>query len=220
MPPANQNLYTPPTLGQAPPPQANYDFFLNPPKPPKQPLTKRFSAGSFQKKMLTVAACGIVLIILIVVISSLLGSGSNMTAFITTAQDQTELVRVATEANSQATVQNTKNLSQSIELSLTSAQQQTLNYLKTNGRVLSTGQLGATKNAQTDKELTAATAASNFNAVFAQVMQTGLKGYINDLKIANSSASPKGKTLLKSEFNSAELLLTQTNAAISSLQSQ
>jgi hypothetical protein len=159
------------------------------------------------------------LIIFFVVISSLLGGGINFTPYITVVQDQNELIRVATEANGKTTVQTTSNFSQNVELSLTTAQQQLLNYLQANKQKVSPSQLIATENAKTDQTLSAATAASNFDAVYLNVVQAGLQKYINDLKLAYPIAK-SGKTLLLQEFDGAVLLLTQDQTTASSLQNQ
>jgi len=203
----------------APTPQVNYDFFLNPPPKSKLPLLK-LNTGSLKMRLIIVAGGLLVLIIIIIIVSSLLGGGNKSTPFIAVAQDQNELVRVATEANGQTTVQTTANLDQNVELSLTSAQQQLLEYLHTNGSKISTKQLIATVNTKTDQALAAATAVSNFDAVFAQVMQTGLQSYIHDLKVATLTTGPNSKILLNNDINSATLLLAQANTTVSSLQNQ
>lgn len=214
----NQPADSNPVTGQPPTPQANYEFFLNPQPTAKRPLLN-FKGGSFKKRLMIVSGGGIGLIIFFVIISSLLGGGTNFTTYIAVAQDQNELIRVATEANDKANLQTTKNFSQSVDTSLTSGQQQILSYLGINGQKVSTSQLGATENTETDQELAAATAASNFDAVYLKVMETGLQNYINDLKLAYPTAKG-GKTLILQDFNGAELLLTQAKSIAGSLQSQ
>lgn len=201
------------------PPPTNYDFFMS----PTSSLPKKFNlpgGQSLPKRLLVIGGGLVALIIIIIVLSSLLGSSGNTTQLIAVVQDQNELVRVATEASSQQSAeQTTQNLAQSVQLSLTSAQQQLLTYMKSNGRKVGTAQLTATKDAKTDQELTAAEAASNFDPIFAQVMQTGLQSYAQDIKAAYAAAGPKGKALLQTDYNGAQLLLTQSKALTSSPQS-
>lgn len=159
-----------------------------------------------------------VLIIAIIVISSLLGGGGNLLPAITVAQDQTELARVAAEGSNQAVQQTTLNLAETTNLSLTSSQSQWVSYLAAAGHQLSPTQLSATKNLKTDQELTAAAADSNYDSVFVNVMQSELAGYIRDIQAAYPTVGPKGKTLLKNDFQGAKLLAQQAAAAASALQ--
>ncbi|HUC88382.1 MAG TPA: hypothetical protein VMR95_04550 [Candidatus Binatia bacterium] len=219
MPPVSQNPSPVVSSGQAAPNPANYDFLLNPAPVPKKPLLN-LSNVSFTKRIIIIIGGVFGLIILLVIVSSILGGGSAPTPIIVVAQDQNELVRVATEANGQATLQTTQNLGQEVELSLTSAQQQLLAFLETGGKKIGTSQLTATKDVSTDQELTSATAASDFDTVFAQIMQTELQSYVRNIATAYSTVGPNGKALLKSEYNSGKVLLTMANSTLSSLPSQ
>ncbi len=219
MPPTNPTSSPLPMPGPAPNNQSSYDFFLHPaPTPKPQRFRLNFGSSSFIKKVIILVGGAVGLIIVFAIISSLIGGGSNITPLINVAQDQNELVRVATEATGQATLQTTQNLGQSVELSLTSAQQQLLKYLKDNGHTISSSQLQATKNSQTDKQLTAAASASDFDGAFTTVMQSQLKAYLNDINSAYSSVGPKGKALLKNQYNGGKLLLSEATATIDTLQ--
>jgi hypothetical protein len=198
---------------------ARYDFFMGETQQPK--VKVRLPGGfSLGRRLLVIIGGLVVLTILIVIVSFLFGGSSNFTSFIAVAQDQNELVRVATEATGQTTEQPTQNLATSVQLSLTSAQQQLLTYLNTNGHTVSTKQLTATKDLKTDQQLTAAEAASTFDTVFSQVIVTNLQSYTQDLKTALSTAGPKGAALLKSDLTGAQLLLSQAQSVASSLSSQ
>lgn len=202
-------------------PTTNYDFFMNPAAAPPPRRFNVLGGQSFPKRILLIGIGLVVVVIVIVGLSSLLGGSGDTAQLTKVAQDQNELARVATEASSQQdAVQTTQNLAQSVQLSITSAQQQLLTYMKSNGQNVGTKLLAATKDAKTDQELTAAEAASNFDPVFGQVMQSGLQGYAQDIKTAYPLVGSKGKVLLQSEYNGAQLLLTQANAVASSLQAQ
>jgi hypothetical protein len=172
---------------------------------------------SLKQRLLLIGGVAVVLIIIGVVLASLLGGNGNTLQYVAVTQDQNELTRVATEASTQAVQQTTQNFAENVVLSLGSAQQQLLAYLKSNGRKVSTAQLSATKDTKTDQELTAAAAASNYDVVFAQVMQTELNSYLQDIKTVYPTAGPKGKTILQNDFNGAKLLLTQANELAASL---
>jgi hypothetical protein len=215
MPPQNQAPYNPPS-----PVQTRYDFIMNPEKPKRKLSLNLLRGKSLGKRILIIAAGAVVLIILIVGLSSLFGGSGNTPEYIAVAQDQNELIRVANEATGHAAVQNTNNLAESVQLSITSAQEQLLTYLGGNGHKVNSKELTATKDIKTDQELTAAEAASNYDVVFAQVMQSGLQGYIQDIKTVYPSAGPKGKSMLINDYNGAKLLLSQANTLSSTLQAQ
>jgi hypothetical protein len=216
MPPQNPTPYTSPTPPK--PAETPYDFMMGQP-PSKSRLRLNLLGGqSFKRRLLLIGGVAVVLVIIAVVLSSLLGGSSNTLQYVAVTQDQNELSRVAGEASDQAVQQTTQNFAESVVLSLGSAQQQLLAYLKSNGRKVSTAQLGATKDTKTDQELTAAAAASNYDVVFAQVMQTELNSYMQDIKTVYPTAGPKGKTILQNDFNGAKLLLIQANALTTSLQ--
>jgi hypothetical protein len=197
-----------------------YDFFMAPPAAPKRGLNLLLGGQSFRKRLLVVIGVVVVSCLVIALVSSLLGGSTYVTQFEVVAQDQNELIRVATEAASQTSLQTTLNLAETVQLSLTSAQQQLLTYLQVNGHALSTTQLSAPKALKTDQALTAAEAASNFDPVFAGIMQTGLQSYAQDIKTAYAVAGPKGKLLLQKDYSGAQLLLTQSSALAGSSQSQ
>jgi hypothetical protein len=216
--PPNQYANQEPPAGQAPGSQPNYEFFLNPAPAPKQPLIN-LGSTSLTKRIIIVVGGLVGFIIIIAILSSLLGSHTNYMPIITVAQDQNELVRVSTEGSTTSTTQTTQNLALNVELSLTTTQLQLLAYLKANGQVVSTTELDATRDASTDQALAAATAVSNYDAVFSKIMQTGLQNYINDLKTAYPTVGVKGKALIKQEAVGAKLLLDQANATANSLSS-
>lgn len=204
------------TAGQNTSSQQNYDFFLNPPPPPKKPLIN-LGASSLTKRIV-MAVGGIVgLIIVVVILSSLLGNHTNFVPLISVAQDQNELIRVATEGVTKASIQTTENLASNIELTLTTDQLHLLDYLTTNKQTVSSKVLDATKDSSTDQALTTALAESNYDTVFIQTMQSGLTNYYNAIKSAYQTAGSKGKALLKQDAASDKILINQANAAANSL---
>ena len=192
--------------------QTPYEFIMNPAKPPRKPLLSGMAGGSLMTKIAVFGGGAVVLIMLIVVVSSVLGSrGSNLQPLVSAGQDQTELIRIATFGIDKAVDQRTKNSAISIRLSLLSDNQALVTYLANNGQKVDGKILGLKKDARTDTQLNQATAASNFDPVFMDVLQKQLTTYQRNLKTAYAStAGPKGKTLLNNEYKAAALLLTQT----------
>jgi len=188
-----------------------YDFILNPENPVKKPLL--IPTGNSMLSRLAIGVGGlVVLVILVVVIAGLLGgsSGGNLAALTTVAQDQTELTRVANLSTSQTPSQDVANVAINTSLSVSSAKQQLLTYLADNGHNLGVKDLNLKRDTRTDTQLQTAAAASNFDSTFISVLQTQLDAYQRDLKLAyGSTTGPKGKALLSSQYDAAELLLKQ-----------
>lgn len=201
-----------------PPAPGNYDFFLNPaqaPKPKKLPNVPGVRSP-FLKRIILIVGGGIFLIIVIAILASVIFGSKSDTGLLTAAQAQTELIRVATEGTQQATVQTAKNLAVTTQLALDTDQGQLLAYAAKHGTKISTRQLGLTKNAATDQQLSNAQAASNFDAVFAGVMQTGLQAYLTSIQQTfKATANKSEQQVLNTDYVHAKLLLTQANTAVS-----
>jgi hypothetical protein len=211
MPPQGQN-------------QNPYEFFLNPAPAPKKNIFSGFSQGgsSFSQRLFLIIAGGIVLVIIIVIFSSLLSSsGLNTTSLITIGKDQNQLINISTTAAITATQQLTLNLAVNIEFGLTTDLQQLTAYAKNHSFTLPAKQLVPLPNPTINQELSAAQAASNYDIVYLQVMQKLLSVYTSDLSYAyNKTSLSSQKQLLKTDYQHANILIAQTNSALSNLQSQ
>jgi hypothetical protein len=199
-----------------------YDFFLNPPPKPKPSLVPSIPGvkDPFLKKILVLVGGGTLLIIIVVVLASVIfGGSSNSAELIKLAQQQNEMVRVSTEATPLATQQPAKSLAISVELSLTTSQQQLLTYLKQHHQKISSNELLLSKSAATDLQLTNAKAASNYDNVFAQIIQTQLQAYTSAIKQDFAGTSNAAlQQLFRTEYQGGTLLLTQANNAVTALQ--
>jgi len=206
----------PPQQATHNPAQQPYEFILNPQQAPKSNgLVGILRGGSILKLVGLIGGAAIVLIIVIVALSSLLGGGKDYSTLVVVAEDQAELIRIATLGTSSATGQSTQNVAYNAKLSLTSNQQQLLAYLSSNGKKVSVKQLALKQNAGSTTTLKNAIATSTFDSAFNDVMKTDLTTYMKDLSTAyKTNPGPKGKVLLSKTYNQAELLqaqLTQAN---------
>lgn len=201
-------------------PQQNsgqYDFFMNPENAPKRSLLPSAPGGdsSFGKRIVVILGGAVLLLIVGVVISSLLsGGGGNTSRLLTVAEDQTELVRVATLGTTSATATTTQNFSQSCALSIQSAQLQLTSFISSHGGGKpSSKTLALKQNSATDTALSNATASSSFDATYTSIMQTQLSAYKNDLNTAYKNANNSSeKQLLSSDYNDAQLLVQELNS--------
>ncbi len=216
-----------PEQSPAPPPiqpgQSPYDFLLNPASVPKSKLVSKvpLPRDPFLRRVVIVLGGGIGLIIVIALLAGVIFSGGSGSSLTTLAQEQNELIRIATAAANQATVQTTKNLAVNTQTILTTNQQQLLAYAKKHGQSIGTKQLGLTKSSATDTQLANALAASNYDTVFIQITQAQLTTYSKLLKQTFSSTSnATGKQLLRADYAAAGALTTQAGSAASALANQ
>ncbi len=187
-----------------------YDFITNPAKPPRQSL---LNGKPPAVRAAIVSGVLLVLIILGIFIKGLFGGSSNLTSFISIAQDQEELIHIATGAALQKDLSiNNKNLAATTKLSLATAQLQIITYLNTNHKKINPKVLNLKVSLETDDQLTAAAAATTYNQTFKEIMKTKLTSYMSDLEQSyGQTKGPKGLALLKSDYAGAQLLLEQLN---------
>jgi hypothetical protein len=206
----------PQQLHQSPKPGSEYDFFMNPQKPPKQsPLTRYSSGNSLAVRLVVIVAIAFGVMILLSIVISALGGGNNKSNLIVVAQDQNELIRVAGLANTSGanqSSQQTQNFAQSASLSISSDQTVLLNFMAAHVGKPNPHQLTATKDLTTDSALNNSIASSSFDSTFTSVMQKQLTNYQSALKTAYASShSITEKQLLNNDYLNAALLLQQIN---------
>ncbi len=199
---------------QTPDPPPNYDFFLNPTAAPKRRLLP--TPTSFKQRLLVTAIGAMVFIILVIVLlSTVFGNHTSVTGLVTIAQEQNELIRVATEGFTNASQQTAKDLAINVELSVTTDQQELLAYLKTVGKTPSTKTLAAAYNANTDSQLNAAQVASNYDLTLSQIFKNELSTYSQTLQQTFASTTlTSQRKLISQDYSAANILIKQADAAI------
>lgn len=188
----------------------SYDFIMNPGAKPKGGLFK--GGDKKQRLLITVIAGGIGLVVVFIVLNLLFGgSGGSTDRLNGLVQQQTELIRVASLGEQDATDDTAKNLAITVELSLTSAKSQTTTTLSKVGGKLNTKLVGAKKDSATDEALAAAKKANRFDDVFVATMKEELTDYQAELKdFFNSTSSNTEKTLLQQLYKDAGVLIDST----------
>jgi hypothetical protein len=194
-----------------PPTGNSYDFILNPQKAPK---AKKIGFGGNSNFGFTIAIIvgGAVffMVILALILNAFGGSGGRTTDFISLTQTQTELIRISDQGAKSAVQQSTKNLSVTIQYSVSTQRQQTLNYLGRNGTTVGEKDLKLKQNATTDQQLASAKATSTFDLVFAEIMQDQLTTYANSLKqVHGLTTNQFEKELLSTYHEQTQLLISQ-----------
>ncbi len=198
---------------QQPAPQSaplgeQYNFIMNPAKPHKPAL---IAGGSALKRGGIIAGGLAILVILAIVVASIFSSGKNTAkVFIPVMQQQTELIRITTAAGLVTTQQNTQALTNAVNLSLTSAQQQLATYLSQNHQKIKPATLALAHNKTADTQLTNAQANDTYDSTLNGILQNDLNSYSQALKTAYAAnPGPKGRQLLSKQYDAAQLLLKQ-----------
>lgn len=203
-----QGPYVPNPAPSSLPP--GYEFMASTPPP------KRASSvpSSMIMRVVIVVVGLIVLLILFSVIKGIFSGGSNKPQLLSVAQDQQELIHLTTNALLVQTLStSSKNAAITTQLSITSEQSQLLHYMVKTGIKVNAKQLSLKLSLATDKELTDAAAASSYDATLKTILQTKLGVYQKDLKQAYAKTSgPKGRELLKGDYDGAGLLLIQLDS--------
>jgi hypothetical protein len=192
-----------------------YDFITNPEQPSSRRALPSLPGISPTAMRAALIAGGLVaLLILFIVIKGLLSGGGNLPSFVSVAQDQQELIHLATNASQQhGTTTGNQNFAATASLSLTSSQAAIVQYLAANGQKVNAKVLGLKISAATDSQLTAAAAATTYDQTFQQIMKTDLTAYLSRLQQTyKQTTGGKGRALLSDDYKQAQLLLTQLNA--------
>lgn len=202
----------------APPPQPHeYEFIVNPNKPSRRNLNLMPTGASLPVRVAVIGGGLFALLVIFLIIKGLLSGGGNTQALITVAQDQQQMIHLATNAGQQTGLSITnQNFAVTAQTTLTSAQTQLVTYLKTNGHKVGAKTLSLKVSTNLDQELTTAAGNSTYDSTFRETMQTQLNDYQQALRTAyQQTKGPKGRKLLSDQFKGAQLLKQQLNAPAS-----
>lgn len=193
--------------------QPNYDFIMNPNS--SAPKTGGSPNGLLGKVLVGVGILAVLVVLLIIGAKLFSGGGDlNKPAMLAVAQDQAAITHLLVTGTEDSTTAANKNFSATATLSFKNDQAAFTQYLSSNGykpaAVLLNGKISAT----TDSSLTTAQASSNFDTVYASAMTQSMQTYLNDLSAAYTGAGAKGKVILKTCYDNAQLLLTQLTGIV------
>lgn len=187
-----------------------YDFITNPVKPAKRSLIPLpGSGGSKKQKILFFVIASLVLVTILVLVFSIFfgGKSSGTDKLVNIVQKQNELIRIADIGEKKAQGEETKNLAVNIKLSVTSQQNDLIDYLKKNGKKVSTKELSIGKNTETDSALDKAESNGRFDEAFTSLISEQISDYMSSLQDTYSSISGKNaKQLISDDYNQTKLL--------------
>lgn len=200
---------------QSPAPQTPgnnpYDFIMGSPAGPPQKGVKGLDGNKRGRIILVAIVTVVVLIIGIVIMGIIKGSGDKtVPGLISIAQQQTEIARIAAIGAQKARSTDTKNFAMTTQVSLESDQLTTVALIKANKGKADTVILAGGKNTKTDALLTQAEQANKFDEVFKQKIQADLVAYQKLVKTTYDTAEgKKTKQALSVVYKHASLLLPE-----------
>ncbi|MBI1856770.1 hypothetical protein HY003_00920 [Candidatus Saccharibacteria bacterium] len=189
-------------------PPNQYDFITNPQKLPKKGLLPGIG-NSKKQRILMVGVGGILLVIILITVFSFIfgGSGGNTDDLVKAAKQQSELIRISDIALTKARGSDALNLAITTKMTLMAEQQPFLKMIKNQGYSLNAKELAASKNAETDKILTAADQNNQFDVVFLKTLQSGIANYQKTLKKAlNTTSNKKARQSISEAYSQAKIL--------------
>jgi hypothetical protein len=196
---------------------SQYDFIMNHGQKPKKGLMPSLPTGNSKKqRIILMSGLGLGLFVGLIIVSMLLSSaGKNATQpLVSIAQQQQEIIRVADLGTRSARASATSALAETTELTTTSGQQKTITYLTQKRRKVSTKELAAKQNTQTDAAFKTATANGDFDETFITTIAKLLTDYRTSLsKQYDASNNKTEKTLLKQLYTNAGTLLKNQTAS-------
>lgn len=208
--------FAPPPATPRPREGQEYSFIMDQPVPRPQPQLFGPNMSLNRRLFMILGGIFIFFIIVVMIKNSFGGSGLNKPSLLLLTEDQQELIHLSTEAAAQQGADTqTMVTASTIEASITSDQVSLISYLAKNHVKINPVTLNIKESKATDLQLTNAAESGLYDQTYTTIMQNALTGYEADLKHAYSlAAGPNGKSILKSEYSNAQLLLVQLTSPI------
>jgi len=188
-----------------------YAFFMESKPKPKNPLIAGAkSASTFTLVIAGAAGLVAILIIAAILMSAFRDKGNDTSATLSSViHQQQEIIRVTKLATTNVQDSDLVNLVATTNISMTSSQQQFIDYGNAHGVKIKAKDLAKyVANPKTDDELNAAAAASTYDSTFSQVMNGLLTDYQSSLDKLSAQAvnSPNEKNLADQTSEGVTLL--------------
>ncbi len=187
-----------------------YDFILNPNANQKKPATVR--AKGPMELLLGIGLIGGILLIAGLVLTQFLPKGTSGESLLGLIQQQQEIIRVSTQAQQTAQSETIKGFAYTVNLSVSTSQQQLQGYATKAGTKIDPKQLSLKQDAATDKLLENAKATSTYDRTVKKVLSTLLQDYLDQLKETYKQTSNANlKKILDANFNAGKTLIIQAD---------
>ena len=206
--PPNQAPQQPPFNQPSAPqtPENPYHFILNPEQPKRSS-----SLGKPTGLLFIIGAVAVVVVLIVVILSIAKGGGTSKQPYVTVAQDQAEMSRVAGLDLDRVQDTDVKNFATTTKLTMASDSASYTAYMGEHGVKISKKQLAAGTQSTTDAQLASAITSNTLDPTLRTLLQNEIKQYQTDLARAyRISTTSSTKAVLKQLNDNAELLLTQS----------
>lgn len=184
----------------------NYDFILNPQKPPKQSL---FGGRSIVQRVLIISVIALLAIILMIFVSSLLGKDGKVQKerLLALAQAQTEIIRVTAIASEKASDTSVKTLAATTRMTTESDKKAIITALTNRGvKKIEDRQLVLGKNTKSDDLLNEAITNNRFDETYKSILGEQLESYFKLVDQAKSGAGPNETKTLNTISSNVSLI--------------
>mgnify|MGYP007083597512 CR=1 FL=1 len=182
-----------------------FDFIMNPQKPQKPSL---LPGGPKIKMVILGLGIVTVVIVLLAIILGVFSSGDATTeALVKISQQQTEIIRIATDGNKKAGSEKTRKLASMTSMTIATDQQNMLSYLAKQKRKVKPKELNLLVDKKTDTKLAAASSNGRYDEVFTQILLEQLTQYQTALKSNFNSVGDKGKDVLNKSYDNVTLII-------------
>lgn len=202
-----------PANQQGNPGGGDYDFIMNPQKPPKSPLF--FVPASTTKRIMLAAGGLIALLMIMVVGSSFLNSANNAQndKLLELAKTQTEIVRVSELASEKISDKNLLYQSVTVKASINSSKNEVVTALSKRGKKVKDKDLNSGENADNDEILSEGEQNGRYDNTYRQLLEQQLADYKKQLESVYDSGNSSEKDIMVSANNQIPLLLNEQSAS-------
>lgn len=162
--------------------------------------------------LLGIGLIGGILLIVGLVLTQFLPKGTSGESLLGLIQQQQEIIRVSTQAQQAAQSETTKGFAYTVNLSVSTSQQQLQGYATKAGTKIDPKQLSLKQDATTDKLLENAKATSTYDSAVKKVLSTLLQDYLDQLKETyKQTSSANLKKILDANFSAGKTLIIQAD---------
>ncbi|MBW3568808.1 hypothetical protein KY385_01635 [Candidatus Parcubacteria bacterium] len=190
------------------PPDSDYEFIMNPQKPPKKPLLDLGNASTLKRAMFAGGALIVLIILVSTVFSFLNSAGSDhRDRLLEIAQTQHEIIRVAESAEEKIGDRDLLFKVNNIQLTMRSSQLELIGALAGRGLKKVEKKLEASQNAESDALLVQGEQSGKFDETYQALLDQQLNNYRLQLQAAYESSNASEKQIIETAFGQIDLLL-------------
>jgi hypothetical protein len=192
---------------QQAPPQNQFDYILN-----STPQGRKggFIGGGNQKQKILLSVIFVLVVLVIIVVGFSVFKSltkKDYSAYKTAIEQQTEIIRIADQGVAKARTQSVKNYASTIRSVTTSEKADTASFLKSSKIKVDEKALAAKKDANTDKQLTTAEQANQYDEKLVAILNGLVAEYQKGLKTFPTATTKSEKALVAKLLYDAKILV-------------